>query len=338
MLDYTRATTLAGFADLARQQGLDPSQLLMAADLSDINLQQPDGLIRYGKFLRLLNLSAAQSGDPSFGLQLGLLQGVSVFGPLLYLIRHAPTVGSALEELQLNFHLHMGAARVEIQRIGERVQLSYHIFDDQKEGVVQGAELAIGVGIQLMRAICGNHWCLSGVLFQHRQQGSLKNYRKLLGVTPRFNRNVTALVFPADLLEIRLNEADHQLQSLIRQHLATLERLTDQELPDYVASLLCNMLDRGRVTVDDVARYMAMSRRTLQRRLTACGTSFQEVLDTTRKNLAQRYLRDSSLQMTQLADLLGYGDLSAFSRAFSRWFGVSPTQWKEVSKNQLASN
>jgi len=328
VLDFTRASALAGFSELAQRKGLDPSALLSSAGLPDSILEQPDGLIRYANFLRLLQLSAEQSGDSAFGLKLGLQQGLSVFGPLLYLIRNAPTVGSALQELQQNFHLHMGAAAVELERYGDLVQLSYHIFDSSRQGIVQGVELAIGVGVQLLTAICGQHWQLQAALFEHSPHAELTTYRRLLGVSPQFNSNANALVFHSRLLDLPLSEADQELQVLIRHHLATLDRLTDPELPDYVSALLRNMLDRGRVTVDDVAVYMAMSRRTLQRRLAACGTTFQEVLDRTRKNMALRYLRDSSLQMTQLADLLGYGDLSAFSRAFSRWFGMAPTQWQ----------
>ncbi|WP_156496912.1 helix-turn-helix transcriptional regulator, partial [Alcanivorax sp. HI0083] len=105
--------------------------------------------------------------------------------------------------------------------------------------------------------------------------------------------------------------------------------LTDLELPGYVSNLLRDLLPQGRVTVDHIARCMAMSRRTLQRRLSDSGTSFQAVLDETRQKMALRYLRDSTLQVTQLSDLLGYADLSAFSRAFSRWFGIPPSQWEQ---------
>ncbi len=87
--------------------------------------------------------------------------------------------------------------------------------------------------------------------------------------------------------------------------------------------------------MEQIAQCMAMSRRTLQRRLKDSGTSFQTVMDQTRQNMARRYLRDSQLQITQLSELLGYADLSAFSRAFTRWFGVPPSRWEA---EQASSN
>lgn len=329
MQDFARASALAGYGELIRQEGLDPLPLLQAARLPESILQQPDGLIPYSRLLHLLDLSAVKTGDRFFGLRLGLYQGISVFGPLLYLIRNTPTVGDALQELRQYFYLHMGAASVEIKRFDELIQLSYHVFNSGQLGLIQGSELAVGVGMQLMRMLCGEHWKLNAVMFEHSPHSSMKEYQHWLGVTPQFNGNANALLFQASLLERPLSEADPALHGLIRDHLNTMDQLTNKELPDYVAALLRNLLDQGRVTVDDVAAYMSMSRRTLQRRLASCETSFQKVLDQTRQNLAQRYLRDSNMQITQLSDLLGYSDLSAFSRAFTRWFGVPPSEWRK---------
>ena len=93
--------------------------------------------------------------------------------------------------------------------------------------------------------------------------------------------------------------------------------------------LLRNLLAQGQANIEKVTQCMAMSKRTLQRRLAESDTSFKEILDHTRQVMAYRYLKDSRLQMTQLADLLGYTSLSAFTRAFIRWHGYPPSKWKE---------
>ncbi|MCY1522904.1 HTH-type transcriptional activator RhaR [compost metagenome] len=102
-----------------------------------------------------------------------------------------------------------------------------------------------------------------------------------------------------------------------------------QELPPYVGKLLRRQLPSGQVTIEQVAEQMKISPRSLQRYLHAEGTSFQKLLDQTRQSMATRYMRDSSVSLTQLSELLGYADLSAFSRAFSRWNGMSPQKWKQ---------
>ncbi|MGP4843406.1 AraC family transcriptional regulator [Marinobacter sp. 1Y8] len=328
MKDFARASALTGYGEVARQSDLNPREMLLGAGLPEDTLESPDGLVSYRRFLALLNESALRSGDPLFGLKLGLHQGISIFGPLLYLIRNADNVSEALLALRHYFHLHMGAAQLDFEPYGSMMQLSYNVLNPLQTGLNQGVELAMGVGSRLLRALLGQQWQPKAILLQHSPQASTADYERLLGSRLQFNAPTNALLIDIKDLETPLANADPQLHRLIRAHLDNMQQLTDHELPDYVASLLRNMLAQGRVTVGQIAECMAMSQRTLQRRLAERGTSFQAILDDTRQGLARRYLSDSSLQMTQLADLLGYGDLSAFSRAFTRWFGVAPTTWQ----------
>lgn len=332
MQDFARASALTGYGDIARELGLDPASMLATADLPNDILAHPDGLVSYRRFLALLNLSAEQSGDRFFGLKLGLHQGVTIFGPLLYLIRNADTVGDALTELRQYFHLHMGAAQLEIEQFKGSVQLAYRVFDPLQPGISQGIELAMGVGYRLLKTLLGSQWQPQAILIEHSPHSPPGEYRRFLGITPQFQAHTSALLMDAANLAAPLTDADPELHKLIRAHLDNLQQLSNQELPGYVSSLLKNLLPQGRVTVDQVAECMTMSRRTLQRRLAERHSSFQAVLDQTRQDMARRYLNDSSLQMTQLADLLGYADLSAFSRAFSRWFGVPPSRWRMTTE------
>lgn len=327
MQDFARTSALVGFDTLVAEYGLSHTELLRDAGLPENTLDNLQGLVSYRRFLKLLKLSAARSGDPLFGLKLGLSQGVSIFGPILYLLNNARTVGEALTELKQYFHLHMGAAHVEVSAYGDQIQLAYRVLDPGQPGINQGAELALGVGRKLLQTLMGENWQPHPMLLEHARQAPLTAYQKLLGVSPRFNSDTTALLLKPAELELPLSQADPTLHRLIREHLDTLQNLTDLELPGYVSNLLRDLLPQGRVTVDHIARCMAMSRRTLQRRLSDSGTSFQAVLDETRQKMALRYLRDSTLQVTQLSDLLGYADLSAFSRAFTRWFGMPPSRW-----------
>lgn len=328
MQDFARASALYGFADQAAEYGLDPEALLHEAGLPVEVLSRPEGLVSYRRFLILLDRSVALSGDPLFGLKLGLRQGVKVLGPILYLLNNAGTVGEALAELRHFFHLHMGAAHVELTRFGQFLQLSYRVVDPTQHGLSQGVELAIGVGVQLLKTLMGKQWQPRPILFSHSATVAVESYRHVLGITPQFDAECDAIVLKLDDLEVPLNAADSELHALIREHLQSMERLTDLEVADYVGRLLRDLLPQGRVTVDQVAQCMAMSRRTLQRRLNDSGTTFQQVLDQSRQKLALAYLRDSRVQITQLSEMLGYAELGAFTRAFTRWFGVPPSAWR----------
>ena len=108
-----------------------------------------------------------------------------------------------------------------------------------------------------------------------------------------------------------------------------MERLSVGEMPGYVKQLLRDLLPGGRATIEKVADCMAFNLRTLQRRLAQEGTSFQQLLDETRQEMARSYLEDPSISMAQMSGLLGYSDPSGFSRAFNRWFDVSPLGWQK---------
>ncbi|MFI8481067.1 AraC family transcriptional regulator [Pseudomonas sp. NPDC078700] len=334
MTDFARASSLSGYHAFALSKGLNPVELLAEAKLPSDMLNSQETMISYRKFVNLLNISALKCNDPLFGLHYGLHQGISVFGPLIYLIRNARTVGDALHDLGNYFHLHMGAAEVRIEVQGNHILLCYHTEDQNLVGLPQAAELAISVGAQLMRTLLGARWQPQGVLLQHAALASSNNYRRAWDVTPQFNSPYNAWLFDAKLLDIPLSSADEELHKLLQAHLDNLDELQINELPSYVQQLLRNFLPNGRVTIEQIADYMMLSTRTLQRYLAEEGTSFQNLLDQTRQSLATRYLRDSSTSLTQLAELLGYSELSAFSRAFQRWTGVSPREWKKQNTQQ----
>ena len=325
MKDFARASALAGFGEFSQTLGLDPISMLARAGLPENILEQTEGVISYTRFLRLLELSAIESGDSLFGLKFGLYQGVSVLGPLLYLIRNCQTFGDAMKELQQFFHLHMGAAQIEFSQYGELSQLAYKVHNSDQEGLNQGMELALGVGYQLLRTLLGKQWQAKAIYFEHYPHNSAKQYQKLLGKAPFFQHEESAIVFESIWLNAPLKDADPELHLVIRRHLNSMEALNNQELTEFVAYLLRNLLAQGQANIDNICQCMAISKRTLQRRLAEHDTSFKLILDDTRKNMAQRYLDGSRLQLSQLSDLLGYASLSAFTRAYIRWHGHAPS-------------
>ncbi len=329
MKDFARASALSGYGTFFQQYGLNSDEMLSAVGLPEDILSQAEGVISYRRFLLLLELSSEKTNDPLFGLKFGLYQGVSVFGPLLYLIRNSQTLGEALKELQQFFHLHMGAAQFTFTQKDDYAELSYQVLDPTQAGIKQGMELALGVGFQLLRTLLGKHWKAKAITLEHAPQDSLNQYIKLLGQAPIFNQTESGVYIEAKSLREPLINADPELHHLMKKHLHSMEELSTQELPSYVAYLLRNLLAQGQANIEKVSQCMAMSTRTLQRRLAESDTSFMEILDQTRRVMAYRYLKDSQLQMTQLSDLLGYTSLSAFTRAFIRWHGYPPSKWKK---------
>ncbi|MCG4453272.1 MULTISPECIES: AraC family transcriptional regulator [unclassified Pseudomonas] len=329
MTSVVRAIALLGFDEFASSQGLDPRQLLMDVGLPVDTPERLESMIAYSRYIALLDLCAKQSGNPLFGLQFGLHQGAQVLGNLLYIIQNAKTVHEALKALKTFFHVHSSGGEVRLEFHGENAWLTYDVTDGDATSVRQDVELAMGVGTRLMQSLLGSRWHPSALQLRHSAAAAPSVYRHLLGVTPRFDSQCNAWIFDARLLDAQLSAADERLQQLIQRHVQDLERITLQELPAYVQRLLWDMLPNGKVTIEDVAGYMMISPRTLQRYLLAEDTGFQELLDKTRQSMSIRYICDSSISLTQLAGLLGYAELSTFSRAFTRWNGASPRKWKQ---------
>lgn len=326
MTSFVRGVALLGFDEFATSQGLDPHSVLAEVELPYDDL---DGLISGAKFSALLELCAKRSKNPLFGLQFGLHQGPQCLGSLLYLTQSASTVGDALKALTEYFHVHSSGAEVHLEQQGGSAQLLYDVTDGEAASVRQTVELAMGVGAQLIQSLLGHPWRPHRLLMRHPAGTTLGAYKTLLGITPRFDSPINAWIFDASLLETSLSATDERLQQLIKHHNDELAQITLQELPSHVRKILRNRLPNGNVTIGQVAKELMISPRSLQRYLQAEGTGFQELLDKTRQSMAKRYICDSSINLTQLSGLLGYANLGAFSRAFTRWNGMSPQKWKQ---------
>lgn len=328
---FIRALSLTGFDQFARRQGLDPSQMLRRASLPVASLQRPEDILSFQHYCGLLELCQQRSNNPLFGLEFGLYQGIDVFGDIFFLIYNTRTIGDALLELRANFAFYNGAAHIDLEVVDGAALLGYRTDEVAIGGLPQAEELACGVGIQLMRTLAGDQWQPEAVMLRHAPLADEFVYRQALGITPTFSAAHTGLLFDACVLAQPLDCASEALHQLITQHLSGMERLSADEMPGYVRQLLRNLLPSGRATIDRVADCMAVNPRTLQRQLAQDGTSFQQLLDETRQQLVRKYLQIPTISLTQVARLLGYADVSTFSRAFHRWFGVSALEWCKQS-------
>jgi AraC-like DNA-binding protein len=158
------------------------------------------------------------------------------------------------------------------------------------------------------------------------------------GCDIRFDAPVDVLVF--DAASLGLPFATHNEDLLVAllpeldAGLAASEQ--DQSLADEVDAVLARSIQGQRPSVQSLARELGMSARTLQRRLTQDGTSYQQRLDCTRQRLARRMLRSTDLALGEIAYFLGFEEVNSFWRAFNQWEGVTPNQWRSLGRGALA--
>ncbi|WP_323744595.1 AraC family transcriptional regulator [Pseudomonas sp. UFMG81] len=324
MTSYIRGTALLGFDEFATAQGLDAHALLAECALGPVD---PDATLAARQFSALLEACAQRAGNPLFGLQFGLQHGMRGIGSLLHVIQNEGSVGDVLSALSRYSHVHSSAAEFRLERQAGHARLLYQVTDADLACIRQTVELAMGMTAQLMQSLLKGQWHPLGMLLSHTAADVAAGaYRGLLGITPRFGNRENAWVFDASLLDVGLGEKDERLAQLMRQLQEELADITLQDLPWHVQKLIRSRMPHGRVTIEQVAADLNVSPRSLQRYLLMADTSYQELLDKTRQAMAMRLLRDASINLTQVAELLGYTQLSAFSRAFSRWHGISAQQ------------
>ncbi|WP_120512192.1 AraC family transcriptional regulator [Photobacterium salinisoli] len=326
---YVRAVNIARFDAFALAHKVKVGPLIREAGLPSDVFTHPEHLILFRRFTRLMTLAQLRFNIPLVGLKFGLYQGTAAIGPLFHLISNAQNVEQALHELINNFYLHSEGAEIRLVETDDLVVLCYNPSLEIDDDVAPITEVAIGVGLRLLQLFFGKQWKPKHIFFQHLPLASVTEYDAVLQQTPDFNSLYNGLGFERQWLKQPLVNADPSLHRLVKQHIQRLEDVTLDKIPEQVRRVLYGLLPNGKGSLTDVAQFMMLSSRTLQRYLKDEGTSFKIILEETRKKMATRYLRESNMSLTQLAEVLGYADNVAFSRAFCAWFGLTPRQWQK---------
>jgi AraC-like DNA-binding protein len=299
---------------------------LAAAGLSETDLADPDRLLELGAVLRLSQRAAEQAGDDCLGLHLGEAWDLGGLGVLSYAVLNAPTVGTGLKNLDRYSHSHVQGGRIAQSVAGGEVSLVYELETDDRELARQHVESAAAVGLRIAQRLGGADWRPRRVEFGHRRPRDVSEHTRVFGVTPRFGSELLLLLtFDASRLERPVAGADRGLLPIVEQHLdKLLATATKAALVQDVRGALAEMLCDGSPSIRSVARRLGMSVRTLQRRLDEHGVVYRDLVQEIRRELAERYLAERSANLTEVAFLLGYSELSSFDRAFRRWTGSTP--------------
>ncbi|HRO12075.1 helix-turn-helix transcriptional regulator, partial [Amaricoccus sp.] len=166
--------------------------------------------------------------------------------------------------------------------------------------------------------------------FAHARESSRAELEALLGCRARFGSETTEMLLGADQLALPVSAADPYLLAVLERHAEEqlARRETHDSLRERAGRLVNRDLPRGVPTARQVALELGMSERTFARRLQDEGTSFRQLVDEVRREMARSYLSDPELSLAQVAYLLGYADQSAFSNSFRRWTGQSPRRFR----------
>lgn len=289
-------------------------------------------------YCQLLLRSAERLDDPLLGFHLGQTLRPSHLGPLGYLLQTCEHLGAALLRI-LRYHrlLH------DINPIRQRVEHDTMVLE---WGIAHGRpgalfdEAGITGIVQLTRALCASPMQLLAVDFVNPPPRRTEAYTRYFGCAVRWSQPMTRLVFPVAQLKAPMRQPDPVLRRLMEQQVDTvLATLPDDgDLAERTRLAVARLAGGGMPELEQVAAELRLSPRVYYRRLAAEGLNFRTLREAALHGLARTHLADARLTLAEISALLGYTDQSAFSRAFRRWSGISPLQWRKAALAGPASH
>lgn len=309
---------------LIRELGGDSGALLERVGLPPDALADPEARVPFEAICQLLQEAAVDTGCAHLGLLAGRVWRLADLGAVGELTRHSPTVRDALQTLVVHQCVNSdGALGFLIERDGF-LDLGYGVFRPGVAHVDQIHDAVMAAAMNFMRELCGPAWRPSQVLLAHARPRDASPFRRAFRVTPAFNAEFSALRFAPEWMDVPVKGADPARREDAARRIAR----GDASLVRDVVRALRLLLLQGRSSGDDVAALLSMHRRTLNRRLQTKGTTFQQLLDQVRLDLARQLLATSDISLDDLAATLGYTAVSSFMRTFRRWTGTTPGQWR----------
>jgi AraC-like DNA-binding protein len=324
-----RAVAAQGLEGLVGELHGDFSRVRAIAGLSPDDLRQPLQQIDLAAYCMLLEQASQETGHSALGLLFAQKHYDTVLGDLGAIALNSPTVRAALTAISFYFPALQEHSRIGLRQRGELAILEYQVQDGRIIRRSQDAELTIGVVLQIVRLALGAAWAPEQVLFEHVPPTDSAHHRALLGAPVQFLQRTNGIIFPASVLAAPMPAPNVALLPLLEQRLT--HRMQQSQPDDFVGvvqqEIRAGML-AGKSGLAATSRRLAMASSTLYRRLRERDIEYSAMVRGLRYELALMYLAQPNLPVTEIALLLGYSELSAFSRAFNRWAGVSPGTYR----------
>jgi AraC-like DNA-binding protein len=327
MAAMVRAQAVRGYRGLVGELGGDPVRLLRAAKIKGTAFDQPAAFISFAAAVELLERSARELACPDFGLRLAERQDIGILGPLAVAMRYSATVGAAMRCASKYIYVYNAAIGFSVQadRGDDQARFTFEILSEGGPHHAQMIEHGVGITWRILSMLCAGRSHLNQVWLPHPAVGSRSSYRRHLGAPVEFKAPVAALAIDRGDLDLALGEHNEELRALAVDYLNVHFPARHLSLLVQVRTMIERMLGTGTCGFAQVADALSMHPRTLQRRLRDEGTTFEDIKDDVRKDLALRYLAYPDVPLAQVTAVLDYSEQSALTRSCQRWFQAAPT-------------
>jgi AraC-like DNA-binding protein len=323
-----RVGPLMSIPAVVQELGVDPEPLFEGLGFDLDRFDDPDLRVPYRAASRLIARCTEATGCEHFGLLVGQRAGPSTLGVAGFLLRVAPDVKTALQDLVRYLDLHDEGGVPFVETSDDVSLLGYAIYQPGAKATAQIYDLSMAIACNIMRTLCGKDWRASQVMLSREAPKDREPYQRFFQAPLRFDAEQSAIVFPSRWLDRPLASTDPLLYRHLEAEAAALRARSDGDPVHGLRQLLRKTLVTQKASIALVARQLGVHERTLNRRLRAEGTTFQRELEAMRYGTAQQLLGETAMSLAQVATALEYADASAFSRAFKRWSGTTPAQWR----------
>jgi len=325
LVHYLDARGLLAPAEIERETGLQLN-----------TLEDPDLRIPASAHYRLWELAERLTRDPGVGLHAGQVIDPERMGLVGHVFFNCDTLGEAVIQYVRLYRLINESVTLHFEQTPSQAILSW-----QPDNPAYYSRL--DMDRTLAAAICRTrHFIHKGITadwveISHPEPPYAKEYQKLFGGPVVFGCGITRIAFASEHLDHPIPHRNPYVYSAVLKQVNTvLARLqTRRSFSRKVRRLISRQMATDKIDADTLARQCHMSRQTLYRRLKKEGLSFQDLVEQVRRDKALRYVADDQYALGEIAFLLGFSELSAFSRAFKRWTGVAPAQFRAEHKGTL---
>ncbi len=319
--------TVRSLVNYLSLQGLERAELLNEVDLSESQLRESGQLIPTGVYDQLFTMAQTKLNNPMLGFEFGQQIEPDRWGVLGYIAYTSPTFAEALASQRKYQSLvgNLGTPTTEEQ--GDSLLLRWIPSSPCSHHTVE--EILTG-WIALARKLAIQPTQVEAVYFSHACQGDIAVYHDYFNCELYFNHDFNGMLINKTLLDIPLGKYDPNINRLLCSHAEQqISQLVEQLPIETITQFIGNQLPRGVPDIADAASSLHMSVRTLQRKLAEHELSFSGLVDSIRQDLAIRYLKDTETKAVYISQMLGFSEQSAFQRAFKRWTGSTPKQYRD---------
>jgi AraC-like DNA-binding protein len=312
--------------------GLQTEALLSSAGLTKALMDDDRARLKVQNQIRFLDLVSEALHDEWLGFHLGSSFELRELGLLYYVAASSDSLDDALRRVERYSRIANEGLSVRYLA-GPETSISLGYIGIRRSSDRHQIEFCLAAIVRLCRQLAGRHLLPSRIRFAHHRAEDAAELKNFFGCDVDFGTDRDEAVFDGSLGETPIGNADPYLNKMLIGYCEAAlahRRLGRGSFRPDLENAIAPLLPHGQARAGQVARILGMSQRTLARRLASEGLTFAGVLDELKADLAKRYLRDGDLTISQIAWLLGYREVSAFTHAFKRWTGKTPRHLRSV--------